>query len=380
MPTPDHAPLLELEAPPQHLMIEAPAVSSDVVPMSTVRAAWNIVQRGNPDHVELPHHDSLLTAEQARRINQHYEIVVAVGRHGFGILNKPPGLSHVKSLPTQREFDSAGNLVEGLDEGDTLFVEERGFSHQPAEMPTWEELMEYAATFDAVANGPELPMGAKEAAGALMTLGRVIVAASSVFKLRKTVHDSQQAQAVRQEYLASAWTYASLLAGARGVRVRHADYDLFNDIAASRQLGKDRMQQMMSDDMEGYLQFLRICRQRELVARNAIKDWALENLPPEGAPPPQGRKPKLVLLFGAAHKDSLIQAFKDMGLEVTVNDLEQSSEEERLAEHGARDMADIFRAIMLIAQNVGEAPLDLSSVEPLRHQPKNAQQHAAANK
>ena len=57
--------------------------------MTDVRAAWNTMHG-----TELPHHDDILTAEQAARINAYYRIEVYTGTHGrghaeFGYLANP---------------------------------------------------------------------------------------------------------------------------------------------------------------------------------------------------------------------------------------------------------------------------------------------------
>lgn len=344
----------EIGTTPPRLMLESPqaiAARSAVVPTTYERAAWNTIQAGNPHHQELPHHDSRLTAEQAREIEKHFDIELHFGRHSFGTLHKPPGTLNIHGLPTQREYDAALHIVSGLQEGDTLFVEARGFSEQPPEPVTIEQMARLNDAIEEVMRQTPKNIMEMSMLQCATQIGRATLKLMGMARVASSAEHREQAALIREGYLSSTWTYARLAALAKGIRVRYADYDRFNDIKVTEHTGKTPTEQMMApaDDISTRLQFLRDARRREKVARNALKDWAVDNLPPAGTPPPTGRKPKLVLLFGIDHRDSMIQAFKDMGLTITVHDMEKSTDEERTSEHLMRDMQELLPKLSQLA-------------------------------
>src|SRR5574338_1267932 len=95
-------PQLAIEPSPQHLMLEGPQTSTALVPYAAEKQAWNELRQAVIPGVEpLPHHNGLLSSEDAERINQHFDIELNFGAHGFGLNTKPEDMLHIHALPTQ---------------------------------------------------------------------------------------------------------------------------------------------------------------------------------------------------------------------------------------------------------------------------------------
>lgn len=360
MPEHKAGPPPELEAPKQPLMLEsavgrgarlrAEAGRAALVPLTYERAAFEHFRQGATGDAETQvRHDSLLTREQAEAINSHYDIVLNFGTHAFGRENLPRGAHPWMSMSTQREFSEVETALSGVKEGDTVFVESAGFVSQPPKAVT-EKDIQAVKEVEAMIRA-ELAKGTASLEEGMFKLTtasimRITAEVMAVYRASLSVVSGVAAQRSREHNLGSAWDYARFLAASKGVQVRYADYDAFSLAKAEQHAGKPMMDLALSGDIDDNLKFMRNNRQRELAARNAIKDWALANLPPEDAPTPSGQKPKLVLFFGAAHRDSMIEAFKQMGLNVTVNDLAKSTMEERVNEHMMRDFRRLFAEVM----------------------------------
>lgn len=343
----NHQSPLAIEASPQPLMIEGPKVSTDLVPVSYDKQAWNELRQAIIPGVEpLPYHGGNLTSEQATRINEHYDIELNFGIHGFGLNTKPEGMLHAEGLPTQREYEAAKQVVDGLQEGDTLFIERAGFSSNPTQPMSLQQLIEFKATLDAVAKLRPKDMLELAAFNTLKVIGGSLLQVGAKVKLDQSTHDILAASTGRDNYLTSAWTYAAALARAKGVTVRYADKDYYDQMKLQEMTGKSGDELMMSNEPVDQLHFYRDLKQRDKAARNVVKDFALDNLPPEGTPPPTGRKPKLSVLFGNFHKNHMTQSFEDLGLKVNVNELASSTANERALEHIARDLQPLFAKVM----------------------------------
>lgn len=382
MQTFEQAAPLAIEPPPQQLMIEsteAVAERAALVPLSYDKIAWNGLRKSfNPNLPELEHHDSFITPEQAAAINQHYDVELVVGTHGFGVRNKPEDMPASLGMTTQREYQEVWSVIDSLEEGDTLFVEGQGFDFQPEDPITMQQLEAFKNMAE---TGQEMSQASRYEfervmAQALQGIGGFLLQAGTMVKVAKSMENLVQAEQVREHYLSSAWTYARLLAAAKGVRVRFADFDYYDAMQEQQRTGKDASTTMMSDDLGDQLNFLKSARRRDVAARNLLKDDAIAHLPPTGTPPPTGRKPKLVLLYGRAHKDHVTEVFDELGLHVaSVRELEGSTPNERLQEHFVRDFMPIYQRVMrelvpyMMTQLAGSLP-DLVGVGTSSNQPK----------
>lgn len=263
-------------------------MTGELVPVTYAREAHNILHG-----TDLVHHNDLLTAPQAARINRHYDIELHLGTHGTGI---PKALSavlagtlHDLQRPTATEYDAAAAVIETMQPGDVLFTESRGFPHQ------------------------------HDSSSLLATRQSKVIATPELLERK------------RAEGSISAWLYAQELAVVKGIQVVYADYDKF-DSDAMKALSEGKTHRQLNHEINDKERALskRMHGDRELKARNTVKDWALEHLPDEGNKPVQERKPKLVLLFGRAHKEGLEEAFHAIGLD-TKSFMMKSSSHERAA-------------------------------------------------
>jgi hypothetical protein len=282
-------------------------MSTELVPFTDVREAWNTIHGK-----ELQAHNNALTAEQSARITEHYDVEAYVGAHGIigeGLQdpNSWPG------LPTNKEYDEAKKLVDGMQPGDVLLTELYGFDVAGREPvpPSYE-----------TPRLGESPMD--------KWIGRMLLQATGVqqteYEAKRTSYiegKRQELEVARSEFKISAWEYARGLAVLKGIRVVHADYDAFDEAALTDLSGEgDLIAHMSSDDPDRRELAKRIETAREQKACNIVKDWALDHLPPEGTPPPDGHKPRLVLLFGRDDKEGLQKAFDDIGLPVKFTEME----------------------------------------------------------
>lgn len=348
MHTPNHQPLA-IEAEPQRLMIEAPKPGTDLVPTTYQRQVWNA------DHgMELHHHDDLLDAEQAKRINDHFSIEIFAGTHGQALprpdFNNPAEVRRYhRTKPTQKEYAAASALVDSLRPGDTLFVEGIGFTHPIVEgLP--QVFLEMA---NPPVSDPSNPFAAMDHWGK-------DIAQAEIARLRKELEDK------RANYEIHAWDYASQLARLKGITVVSADIDAFEEQRFARD-GKNQSELLRSADPEEAAYAQRVQAVRENRARNIVKDWALDHLPPESTPlPAEGEKPRLVLAFGSDHKGDLNTKFEEIGLPVTIHEMEATTSiKERMDEQrdhvlgkAMLDLAQTMSAMAVASSQatIGDAP------------------------
>jgi len=302
--------------------------STELVPRSYAREGYNVLHK-----TELKTHTDALTADQAERINDNYDIEIYVGVHGRALKDGPKSGLDLIALPTQEEYDEVAAVVGSMHPGDTLFIEGYGFARQPSEPVRLSELL------------PDVAEQESHDA-ALRAFGEL--ALSMVAELER--YSRAQLEQQRNEYAIGAWQYAYELAELKGVQTIFADHDAFEH-KSFRALNKGREPQELltssTEDDQGLLE--RLDAQRERTARNMIKDWALDHLPADDAALPSDRKSKLVLLFGAAHKEGLRQAFADIGLDANVTAMKRTSNQERASEQARRmtrnTTADLMPAI-----------------------------------
>lgn len=100
--------------------------STELVPLDYGRFVFNTLHGTG-----LEAHKSNLTAEQAKAINDHFDIELYFGKHGTAAGDLVPW----REVPTQRDYDAAAKVVEDLQPGDMLFLEAPGFTN-PVLMPT----------------------------------------------------------------------------------------------------------------------------------------------------------------------------------------------------------------------------------------------------
>lgn len=273
-------------------------MSQELVLHSVGREAYNLL-----NGTESEPHDDILTAEQAARINDAFDIEIHLGRHGSRAADLSDDPWDRLHLSAQIEYDEVAKIVDGMQAGDTLLLEGPGFKRQP----------------------PAVPEGYFAKSG-----------------------DAERArlEAGRQSGAHNSWDYLDGLATLKGIRVVYADMDAFeNDAVRELSQGKDVSELTYNPGSEAERDLAaRVNARRNLVARNRVKDYALAHLPAEGTPPPEDRKPKLVEVIGWEHGEGLEQAFDDVHLHVSVHMMRTSDLEERMREQYDRLTTDAERA------------------------------------
>lgn len=282
-----------------------------------------------------------LTAEEATKINNNYDIELHFGIHALYT-----GQKYAPTLPTQREYEAAGAVVEAMEPGDVLFVENYGFRRQPLQL-----------------DGPILPAEQSSAkpedspgSHARRALQYALLAAEG---LKQELHHSLEE--ARHNYKLDAWEYAKLRAELKGVQVVYADHDISDEISfrvLSKGKGLDELTAYPDTQHEALVERTHASRERK--ACDTVVSYALDHLPPEGTPAPHGRKPKLTLLFGRWHKPGFEQLFNELGLDVNISDMDASDMRMRKAEHAARVFGDflVTHAVQVAAELASRRPFE----------------------
>lgn len=279
-------------------------MSNELVPLDYQRYAYN-AHHGT----ELQHHNSLLTAEQAAQVNNNYDIELYFGTHGAVPGADTEATHNPLVLPSQKEYEEAAAVVDSLQPGDTLFVENYGFTK-----PTLEPL-------------PPIPSA--EELGSLGS-SRFFSSHAEMFMrdMRQSARD--QLENARQNYKISALDYARQLAALKGIRTVYADLDAFDkQRVTTLNEGNDSFGLLIDPEPKNRELQKSTGARRELQVPNVVKDWALKHLPEAEAQNARGRKPKLAVLFGRNHEEPTEQAFTGMGLETRTVVLDSSSDKER---------------------------------------------------
>jgi hypothetical protein len=288
----------------------SPPPSTDLVPRSYDRAAFNVF-----NGTELQTHTDALTAEQAAQINDAYDIEIYVGAHGRPTVGAPNNLDEYMSPPTQEEYREVADVIAGMQPGDTLFLEGRGYDQEQ------QDKLDLTPMAGGGSSDPLLWM--------------MVQYASSLLSAKisdRLVRDMQN-------YKIDTFEYGARLAQLKGITVVHADHDAFDDKAVSS-LKQGRSDQELRDSNKpqdkALIKYIDMWRARS--GRNVVKDRSLEHLSDAVAIKRQtGRKPKQVYLFGALHKDDLDKTFNDdAGLHATIVEMKQTGELARAEEHGRR--------------------------------------------
>ncbi|HEX8762624.1 MAG TPA: hypothetical protein VF733_02580 [Candidatus Saccharimonadales bacterium] len=287
-----------MQKPEQRLALEPyRGPHAELVPMSDHRAAWNTIHQ-----TDLPEHNNALTEKQRDRINGNFDIEIHLGAHGQ---------AGREDLMTQGEYAAAAAVVEGMKPGDVLFQEIYGHDVSELEPVSVLEPLDTDST-----SNPALQQ----------FYNLLNQHATGMIERQKSQIERARAELehLKDNYLISAWSYAAGLARLKGVKVVHADLDAFDRQVATDVAGGKGLVEL-SNSIKGEESELaaRIHTNRELAARNIMKDYALKHLPHEQYKP-IGRKPKLVLLYGALHGPGLRDAFDDMGLKADIHGMDTS--------------------------------------------------------
>lgn len=303
--------------------------SNELVPLSYNRMVYNDMHG-----TELQTHTDALTAEQATRINNNYDIHVYVGAHGQeddGTNNK----ANLMELPTQKEYGQAAAVIDTMEPGDVLFLEGYGHDTQPKPPVTMPDILPGAQ-----AERRNDPLSLQH------MMGNVVLGALTNIQDIARRHASQELEAERAEYKLSVWDYARRRAHLRGIQTVLADHDAASAESLKALTGGKDLRELRADDSTPAERDLadRIHTQRGQAARNILKDTALANLPQAEMATQQGRKPKLVKMFGLVHKEGLRQAFDDLDLQAAMHTMEMSSPEERYQEQVDRLKAQAAEA------------------------------------
>jgi hypothetical protein len=236
-----------------------------------------------------------LTPEVAERIAEHFDIRLVVGTHGIA----GGDVSDPRTRPTaQKDYDAAADVVESMEPGDILFVENYGTEIDPL----------------------------VEAQSIMAALAIEVLGSDEVRQqIRNQIEPDRQS--------ASSFTYAYRLARSRDITVVFADFNPGQKAAAKELSGDRELLELIRSPLPEDRELAdAIDAERELQARDIVVDWARESLPPEGTPPPE-RKRQLVLLFGLAHKEGLERAFSEVGLKPEVTILGHEARQEQAVGH-----------------------------------------------
>ncbi len=251
-----------------------------------------------PEQVPRLYTGERLPDEAIKTINQYYEIELYVGRHGSGRANQQH--SNPSSMPTQSEYAATEIIADSLSPGDMLFIEGKGFSA---------EAEQYGFT-------------------------------------------AQQARVLANNYHTDTFTHALLTAEAQGVVASRADLSSSEWQQVEAALGKPVENLRLDDPIEAAA-FKAVDIQRERAAVRKVVHSALLQasslIELQQDPELEVEKRRLVLLFGAGHKDGLVEAFNELGLTITVSELRRSTPEERTSEH-------LRYAASLIIQSILDQP------------------------
>jgi hypothetical protein len=261
------------------------AMSKELVPTTYDRNAYNTI-RG----VETRHHDGLLTGEQAKEINENFDVLIVPVRHGIGLDRDPQALEK-DFAPGDDDYEHVKKIINSLDHGDVLFVEGVGFeSENDATMYMPEENMKETRRRAYESNDPNDP------------------------DIIKFLNAHLRLVSDRENYTIDALDYAHQHAFFHGIEVVFADMDAYDNDRLEKvveQEGRHPWGEPLNPNHAAAAHAL-----REKKAINTIKDFALEKL--EHQPEQEGannRKPKLVLLYGSKHADAFREGFSNVGIE-----------------------------------------------------------------
>ena len=270
------------------------------------------------------HPDDKLDAYDRGRVNRTFDIQLVFGRHGFGYTED--NYHHaVLQAPTQAEYQQMDAVIGDMEPGDVLLAE--GIGHLYV-------TQERRRIVDPLAGMPK--------------------DARQLVDDQRRQDASTQAAEKRRRHMIELWAYGEKLATARGgIDIVTADVDRLYDYKLAQLFGRTSWQIVSGQDpAEGALRDM-VHRDRERMARNTLKDVALSRL--DTVQGSEGdRKPRLVLLFGRGHKESLTQLFDEMGLRYRAHDIISSSDQERAAEVGGAVMPLAVRDFTSGLQNVLE--------------------------
>ena len=310
---------------------------SELVPLSYSRDAYNAIHG-----TELQTHTNSLTAEQATRINETFDIELHVGRHGL-ITHDTDNLRSRLDLPGEQDYEAAAAVVEDMQPGDVLFIENNGFKSQPESLstPSIESQLAKEAIKDKDVNW--------------RAIAQLALYAENITKdfAREWIEEN------RRDHKISAWDYAESLAALKGIDVVYADHDAF-EMESIRAIsgGKTSRELFTSSIAEDRALAGRIYDRREWKHPNVVKDWALAHLPKENVP--TDRKTKLRAIFGAGHKDGLKQTYDNLGLDVKVVEMKMSTARQRHLEqiaYASESRSTVSSAPALRAQGLSSPML-----------------------
>lgn len=275
-------------------------IMSEIMTLHESRKALNTIY-----NLELPYHGSFITPEQAEAINTKFDIELHLGIHGIARskARQHRSFDDIFDEPTQKEYDAAKDVVMGMRSCDVLFT----------------ECFNFPEASDKFLDDLRLRQEALKQFrfGLLPSFMSLKMEGDRQKLLRQNEH-------ARQKKEISSFVYAKNLAGARGNRILYADIDKI-DVANLRGITGDPNWKLGVKDALDF----RVHRLREQRAPNIVKDYAIDNL--WHAEPSSEIKPRLILMFGKNHKEGLIEAFDELGLNIKVFDMESSTYDEKMA-------------------------------------------------
>ena len=263
-------------------MLGVPRNSSNkaLVPTTYDRFAYNKVWG-----VETRHHTDRLTAQEARAINNTFNIFIVPVRHGYG-LNEDPHALENGNAPSEDDFNYIDKLIEHMEPGDELLVEGVGFDNEKA--------AHHYLTAETVE-----------------ALGRIKNNTAGPSDFKELLEAKEELFLDRKNYRVDVIVYGATLALLRGIEATFADMDSYDESRFSGIIGeRDEVGMPIDeDDLELGLSI------RDKKAVNTVKDRALEKIE-EGVGSGEVRKSKLVLLYGSGHTKGLKDRFDTLGIEV----------------------------------------------------------------
>jgi len=212
--------------------------------------------------------EMLLTPEQAERVKAHYDISVFVGWHNEAW--EPGKDPRIRPLPEY--YQQMAAAMSDMQADDAMFVEAPGFKQQPP-----------------VPHGP------------LTGTRRAEV--------------STKLEALKNASGLDVWTYGEGLAILRGIHRVYADWNSEQAQAAQAANGGKTLKDMLdSTDAADVAAMQRADKERTYAAALIFRDWLLSHLP-ETDTPPEGRKRKLLWVWGVDHTESIKAVFNEMHLD-----------------------------------------------------------------
>lgn len=264
--------------------------SKELVPLSYGRNVWNKIHQS-----DLPNYQGVVPPEYLEEINEVYDTRLYLGTHGSSRKTGNAGID-AAIRPTQREYTAARRTVDALLSSDVLFLENYGYTDQPA----------------SPLSSASIYMVQLAVLGGSIPKRRVLQGIKT--EQKETLEDIE---AQRDGYLISAWDYAYRLARHRGIKTVFADVDAYQELLFKEQHRGLPLSELYLAGDESVVN--RIHRIREQRVAKTVVHCALAGLSSARV---ASQKPVLAVMFGGGHRETLPEAFDNEGLAYSVHDMD----------------------------------------------------------